>query len=229
MNRDFFIAELTPAIARNIVRVMPSSQVYIDPKILAMAKTNALPITDPVLTPIVQFIHDHDLRCVIPFEGSAEIVREAIWEAIPKDRRIIFIDEPIHWNRRIKARLSCFSAGSNEQYQFITPKACKIEHFLGERDAVIVMRYKSEANMQWLAKINPNFILYCEYEHQFSLNQRNASISNSAFRAATVINTALEAIDTNLVVSRGIERALPLCSVYMGLIKEKQQIKPTKK
>lgn len=101
MIHELLIRDITPMIARNIVRVSQVTQLEVDPQILQMANFE----TDPALA-LKQFITDHNSRCVIPFQRKNEVmvrdtIAEIVCEEIEQDRRVIILDTLFHWKSRI--------------------------------------------------------------------------------------------------------------------------------
>ncbi len=219
MNRDFLIRDLTPAVARKIKKAMSAAMTYVDPKILEMAEQDLVDDAPADIRPIVQFIKDYNLRCILPYESSAEKIREAIAFCLPSDRRVIFIDEAIHWNRRIGSRLTAYKEDSGEQYQFISKIAGHMKSLINDRDAIIVAKSNMESGYYypWIGKCFNEVILYCEYENQYDLfNKQNAS--NSVVIAAKILNPTLANMNLQ---TKPMEKTFPLMGAYDGMLRNK--------
>lgn len=202
---------------------MSCSGVYIDPQIIECAAQDLIEDDLPAdVLPIAQFILDHDRRCVIPYERTPDLIRDAIAYCLPRDRRVIFIDEAYHWNRRIKARLQAYKPESGAQYQFVTESNLNARSLIKDRDCIIVAKTDLQAGyfLSWLGKLFPEAILYCEYQHQYALGARGGT--NTALAAAAILSPTIGLMPMDSIMARGIERTLPLCSAYNGLISEKK-------
>ena len=68
MNNDLIIPQITPSMARNIIRATHGKRVSIDPRIISIAGNELYRACElsPDENHLAQFIIDHNYRCVIP-------------------------------------------------------------------------------------------------------------------------------------------------------------------
>lgn len=193
MNRDFLIDKVTPAIARKLIAALDGAKAYIDPKIMNVAKEDLIETTetDPIVVKLMQFIKDHDYRCVIPHQGGTAQMRDAIASMIG-DQRVIFFDDPVHWNIRLGARLLSYRPDSGERFQFISPSKVMnasrddVRGLCRDRDCLVVCDAQYPEHMGWVAHLFPKIILQVKSQTQLTMFGRN-DLNNSIAATASVL------------------------------------------
>lgn len=232
MNRDFFIDEITPALARRIVNVMRVSRMYVDPIILEKAKLDKIG-GDGLKDELRQFIIDHDHRCLIPYQINPSEMREGIATSIPVDEKVIFFDEPIHWNRLVGDRLTPFDPENENRFQFLSKasilnvEASLMKNLIEVRDRLVIIKMNHPQQSDWLCRIFPKVIAYCEVSAQFSMFNRN-DVNNSVLACAIALSPHL-AVNAKRLNSMPLERSLPFIGgTSLFLRKEDSQGKKNK-
>ena len=193
MNRDFLIEQMTPAIARKIISVMKITSCYVDPKLLDMANDDLIETTHTgTIKELIQFISDHDRRCVIPYDEKVKDIRIAIASSIPDDKRVLFFDDPVNWNILLGEPLVPFRSENENRFQFLAPHspvmfaADDIRALLANRDMMIVGRVSDASHFEWIGRAFKEIIFYCENRHQFGMPFRK-EFHNSAHSLAAIL------------------------------------------
>lgn len=201
MNHDLYIPRLTPAIARNILRVENCTNIEIDPIVRELATRDRNP------NPIAQHILDHNYRCVIPYGADvlANDIRDSIAELVKNDERLLIYDSPISWNRKLGQRLVPFMPLSGERFQFCNK--INVDDLLDDRAMTLVMSITSWeylSNMFILGKLFKKIIIICPHMRQKGFG-----------RDIDLAIECAQVIDMNIETTRTNSKYYPLYGIYV--------------
>lgn len=226
MNRDFLIRNITPAAARKILALSSLPEIKIDPSIVDIASKDML-TTDQFDSPVrastldlIQFIIDHNWRCIIPYDFGMETIEHAIEYAIPKDQKVLIIGKP-EFLRNIKDQEE-YNENSTKQFQYIS-NIHKLTPMMAKdlRDRVVLADLEFVENgFAWIGKMFPKIVVICPFIVQYRFMLESAASHDSS--VGNVAKILFPNIAKNMTKGSKNAANLPLYGAYSKFISEKQ-------
>ncbi len=237
MNREFILRDITPAQARKLVGVLKTANLYVDPVIHEVAQRDkllrgdvGLPHDAPTkVMRTVQFIRDHDFRCVIPYSEDAEAVRIAIAASIPAGEEILLADQPVHWPQLLGSRPEPLTETATARFLSTASATLyeKVREVTAHRHRILIVKVSEPSSLTWIGKLMPRMIIMAPTTIQgsFDFTGKHTTTWTPRSAAASIYPFVNEAIsrDGNL---RGVGRTLyPLLGVCQEMLSQPKSLR----